>query len=227
MDDAHVYCRPPINPNGCHDNLGKIVQHVLPSTTVLDVGCSIGELGRYLTEQKQCIVDGIDICPESLSLARPFYRQVWEADLETVSLEYIIKETKYQIIVCADILEHLRDPGQLLRQCIPFLEKEGRILISIPNVSHMGILLELLSGDFRYRDQGLLDRTHMRFFTKRSFLRMLDGIGFSGEIVDKITVNLADSEFFESLPEDLRLFSETLHYEDSLTYQLIFEAHPL
>jgi len=227
MDDTHVYCRPPINPNGCHDNLGKIVQHVLPSTTVLDVGCSIGELGRYLTEQKQCIVDGIDICPESLSLARPFYRQVWEADLETVSLEYIIKETKYQIIVCADILEHLRDPGQLLRQCIPFLEKEGRILISIPNVSHMGILLELLSGDFRYRDQGLLDRTHMRFFTKRSFLRMLDGIGFSGEIVDKITVNLADSEFFESLPEDLRLFSETLHYEDSLTYQLIFEAHPL
>jgi 2-polyprenyl-3-methyl-5-hydroxy-6-metoxy-1,4-benzoquinol methylase len=177
----HLYARTPIDENG-EDSLAKIARQIAPGTKVLDIGCALGELGRYLTEKKQCLVDGIEKNPQAAAIARAFYRQVWESDVESTDLTDVLIYSRYHCIVCADVLEHLKNPGQLLKQLSTFLEPDGRLLISIPNIAHMGVILEMLSGDFRYRKEGLLDQTHLRFFTQRSFLRLLAESGFSGRV---------------------------------------------
>ena len=122
----HLYSRPPLDPNG-NDSLAKIACQIVPGAVVLDIGCAVGELGRYLTEQKHCVVDGIEANPDAAAIARRFYRQVWEVDLETASLAELLGESRYQYIVCADVLEHLRDPGQLLRRIANFLTPGGKL----------------------------------------------------------------------------------------------------
>ncbi len=222
-----LYSRPPLDPNG-EDSLAKIARRITPGAAVLDIGCAVGELGRYLTEQKHCVVDGIEANPDAAAIARSFNRQVWEADLETAPLAEPLGESRYQYIVCADVLEHLRNPGQLLRQIANFLTPSGKLLVSIPNVGHLGVFLELLSGDFRYREEGLLDQTHLRFFTQRSFLRLLAESGFSGRVVDRTIADLQRSEFSAIPPETISpsLLREMQGWSDGITYQFIVEAHP-
>ena len=223
----HLYARPPLDPNG-EDSLAKIARQITTDTAVLDIGCAVGALGRYLTEQKHCVVDGIEANPDAAAIARSSYRRVWEADLETASLAELLGESRYQYIVCADVLEHLRDPGQLLRQIANFLAPGGKLLVSIPNIGHIGVFLELLSGDFRYREEGLLDRTHLRFFTRRSFLYLLAENGFAGQIVDRTIVDLQYSEF-SAIPMEIispSLLREMQDWDDSITYQFIVEAYP-
>ncbi|MHB1479482.1 MAG: glycosyltransferase [Acidithiobacillus ferrooxidans] len=223
----HLYSRPPLDPNA-EDSLAKIARQITSGAAVLDIGCAVGELGRYLTEQKHCVVDGIEANPDAAAIARSSYRRVWEADLETASMEELLGESRYQYIVCADVLEHLRDPGQLLRQIANFLAPSGKLLVSIPNIAHVGVFLELLSGDFRYREEGLLDRTHLRFFTRRSFLYFLADNGFAGQVVDRTIVDLQQSEFAAIPLETISpsLLREMQDWDDNITYQFIVEAHP-
>jgi cyclopropane fatty-acyl-phospholipid synthase-like methyltransferase len=223
----HLYARTPIDENG-EDSLAKIARQIAPGTKVLDIGCAVGELGRYLTEKKQCLVDGIEKNPQAAAIARAFYRQVWESDVESTDLTDVLIYSRYHCIVCADVLEHLKNPGQLLKQLSTFLEPDGRLLISIPNIAHMGVILEMLSGDFRYRKEGLLDQTHLRFFTQRSFLRLLAESGFSGRVVDRTIVDLQNSEFSDVQPETVNplLLRGMMDWNDSLTYQFIVEANP-
>jgi cyclopropane fatty-acyl-phospholipid synthase-like methyltransferase len=94
----HLYARTPIDPNG-EDSLAKIARQIAPGTKVLDVGCAVGELGRYLTEKKQCLVDGIEINPQAAAIARAFYQQVWELDVETTDLTFVIMSYRYHYIV--------------------------------------------------------------------------------------------------------------------------------
>ncbi|MHB1657851.1 MAG: rhamnosyltransferase WsaF family glycosyltransferase [Acidithiobacillus sp.] len=223
----HLYSRPPLDSNA-EDSLAKIAHQITPGAAVLDIGCAVGELGHYLTEQKHCVVDGIEANPDAAAIARSFNRQVWEADLETASLAELLGESRYQYIVCADVLEHLRDPGQLIRQIANFLTPGGKLLVSIPNIAHVGVFLELLSGDFRYREEGLLDQTHLRFFTRRSFLYFLAENGFAGQIVDRTIVDLQHSEF-SAIPLEIMspsLLREMQDWDDNITYQFIVEAYP-
>lgn len=219
----HVYNRPPIDPQG-QDSLAKIARRIQPGSLVLDVGCGVGTLGKYLSESLHCVVDGIDANHIELEAARPFYRHLWEWDLEREHLPRNLQKLRYDYIVCADILEHLREPGRLLQLLQDLLIPEGRFLISIPNVGHIGVVLELLDGDFRYRPEGLLDQTHIRFFTRQSFLRFLDDHGFSGSIVDQTIVPLQVSEFAQRVNTIDKLSPEHLLAEDGSVYQFILEA---
>ncbi len=221
----HLYSRPPLDPSA-EDSLAKIARRIPHGSTVLDVGCAVGVLGQYLTEQQDCNVDGIEMNADAAEIARPFYRRIMVTDLESADLRYLLEGARYDRIVCADVLEHLRDPGQVLQRLKDHLTPDGKILISIPNIGHIGVFLELLSGDFRYREEGLLDRTHLRFFTRKSFLRLLIENGFSGQIVDRTVVDLQHSEFSGTPPETLSsaLLREMQSWSDSITYQFIIEA---
>ncbi|MDA8151235.1 MAG: glycosyltransferase [Acidithiobacillus sp.] len=223
----HLYSRPPLDPNA-EDSLAKIARRIPHDSTVLDVGCAVGVLGQYLTEQQNCSVDGIEGNVEAAKIARPFYRRIMVTDLESADLRQLLEEARYDRIVCADVLEHLRDPGQVLQRLKDHLTPDGKILISIPNIGHIGVFLELLSGDFRYREEGLLDRTHLRFFTRRSFLYLLAENGFAGQIVDRTIVDLQHSEF-SAIPMEIispSLLREMQDRDDAITYQFIVEAYP-
>ena len=219
MDDERAECR---------GSLAALLRLVPTGADVLDVGIGGGSLGRRLAAEGRCKVDGVTISPEEARSAAAFYRHIEVADLSDVGLDSLFVDRRYDVIVCADVLEHLPRPTQVLDACRKLLAADGVLLLSIPNVGYIGLLGELLAGEFRYRIEGLLDRTHLRFFTRRSLLRMLKDSGWQVDHVETVKLDLPDSEFrvsFEQLPPALR--RHLLAIPDALTYQFVVKARPV
>jgi O-antigen biosynthesis protein len=105
--------------------------------------------------------------------------QVWAGDVEQIDLQ--IPPGSFDAIVCADVLEHLREPARLLKQAREWLSREGHLIASIPNVRHHSVIRSLLQGNWTYESAGLLDRTHLRFFTRREIEKLFNRAGFAIE----------------------------------------------
>ncbi len=136
---------------------------------ILDVGTASGYLGKIWRGQGHYIA-GLEYDAAAAEKARPYYDALQVTDVETYAFPF---RDEFDYIVFADVLEHLRDPAAVLRRCLPALKDSGKIIISVPNVANWVIRLSLLVGKFDYMDKGILDRTHMRFFTLRSLKRMM------------------------------------------------------
>lgn len=222
--EQHLYTRS-FDPDG-QDSLAKIVRLMRAGTRVLDLGTGPGILGKYLSERLSCRVDGIEYNPLAAEVAAPHYDKLVVADLEKSSLSELFPESRYDYIVCADVLEHLSEPGRIVDQLASLLRPGGRVLISIPNVAYVGVIADLLAGEFLYRPEGLLDETHLRFFTRRSLLDFLAKHGLRVCSQDSVTVELRHSEFarryLDAFPP--ALVRGLLARPDALTYQFIVEA---
>ncbi len=225
----HVYHRA-LNPDG-QDSLARLARQIRPGSRVLDLGAGPGVLGRYLTEALGCVVDGVEYNPEAVAEAAPWYRQLECADLESIALIERFAGQRYDFILCADILEHLRQPGALLAQLPDLLAPNGRVLLSVPNAAYAGLIAELLAGDFRYRPEGLLDDTHLRFFTHDSLRRLLEKHGLRAVALETTIVELDQSEFVdqwidggwaETLP--VEVIRALLDRPEALVYQFIVTA---
>ncbi len=193
---------------------------------MLDLGTGSGALGQYLQQNKSCTVDGVTFNEEEKQLAQPFYRRLEITNLDDCTLRDIFPGETYDFIVCADVLEHLRDPGKVLDSLETLLAPHGKLLISVPNAAYAGLIGELMSGEFRYREEGLLDATHLRFFTRTSLDRFLTEHGWQVDAVDAVQRDLPGSEFdaaFDKLPPAVSRY--LLAAADALTYQLITSAH--
>ncbi|TCP16256.1 GT2 family glycosyltransferase [Simplicispira metamorpha] len=224
-EDLHVYVRH-INANE-RTSLSVLAQWIPQGATVLDLGCGSGALGQYLAQHRACTTDGITWSEAEAAHARPHYRRVEVADLETADLHTLLAGQRYDRIVCADVLEHLRQPERILDTCRALLAPDGQLLISVPNAAYCGLVAELLHGEFRYRDEGLLDRTHLRFFTRTSLLRLLHEQGWAVDALDTIRRELPESEFgvaFDRLPPAAARY--LLAGQDALTYQFIGAVRP-
>ncbi|MEO7642978.1 MAG: methyltransferase domain-containing protein, partial [Ramlibacter sp.] len=224
--DRHVYLR--AIAQGERTSLSVLASLVTAGARVLDLGTGSGALGQYLRDNANCLVDGITINEPEAALARPNYRRVEVADLEQPGWTSLFEGQQYDFIVCADVLEHLSRPETALRACRPLLAPDGQLLISIPNAAYGGLVAELLEGDFTYRDEGLLDRTHLRFFTRRSLQLFLAAEGWSLDRVEAIDRPVTESEFrgsFDKLPPAVARY--LLAIPDASTYQLIAAARPL
>jgi 2-polyprenyl-3-methyl-5-hydroxy-6-metoxy-1,4-benzoquinol methylase len=176
-EELHFYLRQ-IRP-GEQTSLSVLSDMIPPGTRVLDLGCGSGALGQHLSTTQGCLCDGITISPVEADHARPHYRRVEVADLETVNLPQLFEGRHYDAIVCADVLEHLRHPERILQACLGLLAPKGQLLFSVPNAAYAGLTLELMHGEFCYRSEGLLDRTHLRFFTRRSLGRLFQENGWT------------------------------------------------
>lgn len=115
---------------------------------------------------------GIEREQASAQKARPFYQQLLEADLDNLPP---IPGPDYQVILCGDVLEHTKNPQAVLTHLVASLEPGGRVLVTVPNVGFVLVRLSLLFGRFSYRERGILDRDHLRFFTKQSLRSLLSG----------------------------------------------------
>ncbi|MBP7780021.1 MAG: methyltransferase domain-containing protein [Burkholderiaceae bacterium] len=208
-------------------SLSVIVGLIGRGKTVLDLGTGSGALGKYLTTSNGCLVDGVTDNPEEASLAQSVYRSLVVADLETCSLQALFAEEKYDYIVCADVLEHLRNSQRILDECKKRLAPNGKLIISVPNIGYSGLVAELMSGEFLYRDEGLLDKTHVHFFTRRSLHRFLQFGGWKTPTIEIIERPLNESEFtvqFDSLPPPVS--RHLLSLPDALTYQIVALTEP-
>lgn len=166
-----------------HDKLGGFETHAaaldwIPrDARVLDVGCASGYFARRLVEEKGCRVVGIEMDPGVAARAREACERVHVGSLEDRNFLDGVDETA-DVVFFGDVIEHLADARPVLDRARAWLAPGGAAICSIPNVAFWKIRFELLRGRFEYQDVGILDRTHLRFFTRASFERVLGEAGY-------------------------------------------------
>lgn len=154
-----------------------ICSMVEPNKKVLDVGCATGRIAEKLKKEKKCFVVGIEINEAMAKIAEKRCNKVIVANAELLkSIDFPKKY--FDIILFADVLEHCRNPGEILQNLRKYLSDKGYILISIPNVANWEIRLKLLLGKFDYKRGTILDDGHLKFFTLDSIKRLIEQSGF-------------------------------------------------
>jgi 2-polyprenyl-3-methyl-5-hydroxy-6-metoxy-1,4-benzoquinol methylase len=148
---------------------------------VLEVGCGSGATMRWIrTKRSVHHAIGIELFPEAARLAATAFDSVRSGNVETMSLP----DGQFDLIIALDVLEHLVDPWLAVTRLQAMLSDDGAMLVSLPNISHYSVSMPLFfRGQWQYEKEGLLDRTHLRFFTKESALDMLTS---GGLVVDKV-----------------------------------------
>lgn len=169
MVDAHYYSH-------ARDDLIRLVPR--DARRVLEIGCGAGMTGKALKDRGVEEVVGVELEPEPGRNAMQYYDRVIVGDAEKITLPY--KEGHFDCVIYGDVLEHLVDPWRLLREHNRLLRTGGVIICSIPNIRYFKVTNNLvLRGRWEYEDDGVLDRTHLRFFTKASIERMVADAGFA------------------------------------------------
>lgn len=193
---------------------------------VLDVGCDTGYLGRELAAFGNT-VSGFEINPDAADVARKDYQRVEVGDLETADLFAAFDGAQFDIVIFADVLEHLRDPLPVLRSARRLIAPGGSALISVPNIAHGDIRLALLRGRFRYTKVGLLDDTHTRFFTRDTLVEFVHEAGFALAEMRRVRMPLFKTETEvkeDDYPADL--VAALRNDPEATTYQFVVRVVP-
>lgn len=169
----------PMHDNVNHDLLGLVPEGV---ERVVEVGCSSGAMGAaFLSANPDCEYIGIEMVPEYAEVARERCSEVVVANIEQM------EDRSFEILfptdcwIFGDVLEHLYDPWKTLRRIQASMSGEGCVVACIPNAQHWSVQARLNTGLFRYEDAGLLDRTHIRFFTRKTIIELFDSSGLQIE----------------------------------------------
>jgi 2-polyprenyl-3-methyl-5-hydroxy-6-metoxy-1,4-benzoquinol methylase len=204
-----------------------VVRLVGGAERVLELGPATGYMSRVFVENGATVV-GIEVDPEMGERAQEFCSRVIVGDLDSLDLDAELGDERFDAIVAADVLEHLKDPLAALEKLRKFLSDDGAFVISVPNVAHGSVRLALLSGQFEYRDIGLLDSTHLRFFTRETLEQLLDEAELGLAELHRHELNLEASEVSfdpKAVPPDLR---EQLEKDpEARTYQFVVKAIPM
>ena len=182
----------------------RVVRNVGENKYVLELGCAYGVMTKVLVEHSNCRVFGVEFDEKSAAHAKPYCHELAILDIENANWDEVFGGKRFDVILAADVLEHLRDPQKCLVSLQKYLKPDGHIVLSIPNIAHNGVIAELLSEDFRYRKTGLLDATHLRFWGAEGIKRFLKDAGFLIGNLEMTRVDPALSEFADawaSLPE--------------------------
>jgi SAM-dependent methyltransferase len=162
-----------------HHNPELLALLPLAASRLVEVGCSSGSLAREFKKKGgHGHYTGIELVPEYADLARRHCDRVLTFDIETVDANYLANELPGDCWIFGDTLEHLRDPWALLARIRRAILKGGCIVACIPNAQHWSLQALLSVGAFRYQASGLLDRTHLRWFTRITISEMFDAAGF-------------------------------------------------
>jgi SAM-dependent methyltransferase len=173
-----------LDENGPGSYFGKVrreIEPLLPESvaTVLEIGCgSGGTMGWLRTVRHIAYAAGVEMMPTAGETARANFDDVEISDVNAARLEF--RADKFDLIIALDVLEHVPDPLHTLRRLRNKLLPNGVVIASIPNVAHYQVSVPLLfRGRWEYSDEGLLDRTHLRFFTEKTALSLFRDCGFS------------------------------------------------
>jgi 2-polyprenyl-3-methyl-5-hydroxy-6-metoxy-1,4-benzoquinol methylase len=204
-----------------------VVGLVPPGARVLEVGCATGYMSEVLRDRLGCTVVGLEIDPAAAAEAAGRADRVLVGDVETLDLDALLPGERYDAIVFADVLEHLHEPHRVLERARALLADGGAVVSSVPNVAHISVRLALLAGEFRYRDTGLMDETHRRFFTRASLLDLFEATGFAVIRWQRTRRSLEESEV--EVPRGLSpdIAATVLAGDpEATTYQFVVRAVP-
>jgi 2-polyprenyl-3-methyl-5-hydroxy-6-metoxy-1,4-benzoquinol methylase len=205
---------------------GVMLRMIGRDTRVLEIGCSTGAMTKVLVGHG-CSVVGIEFEPAAAEKAGEFAERVIVGDVETLDLGAELGDDRFDVVVFGDVLEHLRDPVSVVRKSSRVLADDGCVVMSVPNVAHGDVRLALLKGEFRYRPIGLLDATHLRFFTRDSLEELLHDSGFVPVAMHRLELGLFDSELeLDRGDFDPELVAQIEAEPESSTYQFVVKAVP-
>ncbi len=175
-----------------------------PGGRVLEVGCASGALTERI-QAMGCSVVGVERNTAAAEKASAFCEDVLVGDLEVMPLD--LEPASFDFLLLLNILEHLVDPKAALRRLLPFVRPSGRVVVAIPNVAHWSVRLRLFFGRFEYEESGILDRTHLRWYTFESARAMLEEAGVRDLQADIVP----DVPFLRHKPRLARLNYEVAH----------------
>ena len=155
----------------------------------MEFGCSGGRrLGHtYKQKNTDTVWHGVDIFQPALNHAKDMIDSSWKMDANKLKPNKTMLKTPYDALVYGDVIDHLIQPDNSLPDHFKLLKKGGKVIICIPNIQHWTVMKHALDGNWEYQDQGILDRAHLRFFTRKSFRKLLDRVGLEFISMERIS----------------------------------------
>lgn len=207
----------------------QILKRIPRYARVLELGCGNGSMSRLMREVCKAHIIGIDQDPDVVWQAQQYCDYVFTEDLDDPHSLDALQGEKFDVITLVDVLEHLKDPQGLLERLKSLLLDEGgQLLFSVPNVAHASVRLELLNGHFDYEQAGILDNTHLRFFTLNSIQALLQDNGFHVDTVDYTWHDMPDEVIGRYLRSaGLEANGQALaefHKPEAVAYQFIISS---
>lgn len=167
-----------------HNTHALLLAEVPEGARVLEIGTASGYMGEYLMHEKHCEVWGVEPVKELYDDARQYgYTQLFHGTVEEFLKTPGIEAERFDVIFLGDVLEHMMSPGEVLASLRALLKPEGRVVISLPNIAHYSTRWHLMTGHWDMQDSGILDRTHVRFFTLKTMKMLIESAGFTIEKV--------------------------------------------
>ncbi len=140
---------------------------------ILDIGCCMGGAGRVLKQRQPCEMWGVEINPELATVAAQHYERVIVGDAEDEGVWQQLPKGYFDCVICGEVLEHLIAPDRLLQRLTEVVTPDGVLVLSVPHVGHASVLRKLLRGEWDYEPTGILDDSHLRFFSRLNLWRLL------------------------------------------------------
>lgn len=207
----------------------NVVKMVGSNKRVLEIGCGPGSITKILAEQSDCKVIGLELDPDAIKKVAPYCVKVMQADLNSNDWPRLLDKTdKFDVVIAADVLEHLYDPWACLQRMVPLISTNGYIVISLPHIGHAAVMSCLFSGDFEYRNWGLLDRTHIRFFCLKNIEDLFAQANLKIIEVAYVTKQPEETEFattWGKLSNSVKAALKSSPHSD--VYQVVVKAVPI
>lgn len=207
----------------------NVVRMVGHNKSVLEIGCGPGSITKILAEQSSCKVIGLELDPDAIEKVTPYCVKVMQADLNSSEWPRLLDNSeKFDVVVAADVLEHLYDPWVSLQRMVPLVKPDGCIVISLPHVGHAAVMACLFNGDFEYRNWGLLDRTHIRFFCLKNIEDLFTQSNLKIIEVAYVTKPPEEAEFaatWGKLSSSVKAALKSSPHSD--IYQVVVKAVPI